>query len=248
MPDIFIQVRGADRVERQLAAVGDATVMSELHDRIATRVLAWVVANVRAGGLERRWAPLSPNTLYARRQSGKGKGAQPLMDTTQMMQSLNKKADARQATVGFGSKVAVFHQWGTRGPYEIAPRFKRALAFPSLWTAGFARQSLGARGFAQLSRGGRRPAFADRLPRAAVQRWLSVRAGTRAGAMGRMPTSQQKGRGLKDYASKNFMVVKSVQHPGLPARPLLPSTSMAQELATTVARNFLAELLQRGGR
>lgn len=249
MPDAFIQVRGAERVERQVAALGDDSLMRELHERIATRVMTWVVANVEAGGLERPWTPLSPNTLYARRQGGRGGGAQPLRDTNQMMQSLNKRADSTQAQVGFGSKVAVFHQWGTRGPYEIAPRFKRALAFPSLWTAGFARQSLGARGFSRLFSGGRRPAFSDRLPRAATRQWLSVRAGSRAGAMGRMPSFQQKARGLKEYASKTFMVVSKVlHHPGLPARPLLPSAGLARELATTVAQNYIAELLRRGRR
>ena len=247
MADVFIRVRGAERVQDRLRALGGSAMTRELHERIATRILGWVVQNVEAAGLEKKWAPLRPNTIYSRRMSGKG-GAQALRNTGQMMQSLNKKATATEARVGFGSKVAVFHQWGTSGPYDITPGFKQALAFPSLWTRGYARQTLGSRRFAGLFRGGKRPAFAERLGGATVRRlWLTPRQGARPGAMRRMTTFQQQGRSRADFGGLNFMVVKKVTHPGLPARPLLPSEGLARRLAAEVARDYVRELLQGGG-
>jgi phage gpG-like protein len=247
MADIFIRVRGAERVQERLQQLGGSEMTRTLHERIGLRIRNWVVANVEAAGLETKWAPLRPSTVYGRRMSGKSKGPQPLRNTNQMMQSLSWRATATEARVGFGSKVAVFHQWGTSGPYTIAPRFKQALAFPSLWTRETARQTLGSRRFAGLFRSGRRPAFAERLGSATVRRlWLTPRHGARRGAMGRMTTFQQRGRGRADMGRLNFMVVKSVQHPGLPARPLLPSPRLARELAAEVARNFIRDLTQGG--
>jgi hypothetical protein len=42
----------------------------------------------------------------------------------------------------------------------------------------------------------------------------------------------------------NFMTVKSVQHPGLAARPLLPSPTLARQLAAEVARTFIRDRVQ----
>lgn len=217
--EAFIRVRGTESVIRRLERLADSSIGRELHERIATRVHAWVAANIEQGGVERTWAPLRPNTVYGKRMSQKGnRTPRPLAG---MLRYLNSTATSTEARVGFATKVAVFHQWGTRGPYTIAPRFKRALSFPSLF---------GAR---------RSPATVRRL-------WLTPRQLQRRGALQRATMFQAAGRSRTDFSRLNFTTVKSVQHPGLPARPLLPSARLAQRLANEVARGFLQELRQRG--
>ena len=80
---IEVHVDAADAV-RRLTALGAAVDGRVMMDLVGQRVVAWIDQNFRAGGLERPWAPLSPNTVAARRK-GRGAGtAQPLRDTGRM--------------------------------------------------------------------------------------------------------------------------------------------------------------------
>ena len=56
------------------------------------------------------WAPWMPSTQASYPEDGNRR----LLDRYgDMLASLNHQADARSVTVGFGSAVAVYHEWGT---------------------------------------------------------------------------------------------------------------------------------------
>lgn len=56
------------------------------------------------------------------------------------------------------------------------------------------------------------------------------------------------GRSKKAFGQLPFLVVKSVKHPGLPARPLLPSDRAALDIALKVGRSWVREhLAELGG-
>jgi hypothetical protein len=56
-------------------------------------------------------------------------------------------------------------------------------------------------------------------------------------------TFQATGRGKKDFATLNFMVVQSVNHPGTPPRRLLPSVGLANTIAKQVTNAYIAEVM-----
>ncbi|MEG0920628.1 MAG: phage virion morphogenesis protein [Comamonas sp.] len=56
------------------------------------------------------WAPWMPRTKATYPEDGNRR----LLDRYgDMLASLNHQADARSVTVGFGSPIAVYHEWGT---------------------------------------------------------------------------------------------------------------------------------------
>ena len=56
------------------------------------------------------WAPWMPSTMATYPEDGNRR----LLDRYgDMLASLNHQADARSVTIGFGSAVAVYHEWGT---------------------------------------------------------------------------------------------------------------------------------------
>lgn len=129
---------------------------------IGQRLLGWVGQNFRAGGLEKPWAPLSPNTVAGRRAGGlkKSQGtvrfrgrnvvgaavamasAKPLQDTGRLRQSFVSKVfnlGAPYVEVGTQNQIAAFHEFGT-SPYTIMPRQASRLVFMTAGGVAFARK------------------------------------------------------------------------------------------------------------
>lgn len=135
---------------------------------IGQRELNWINKNFRVGGLAKKWAPLSPNTIAARR--GGGVGAQPLRDSGRLAQSFISKVDKPVVAVGTKEKIAKFHHEGTK-PYRIRPK---------------------------------------------------------------------KSGGLLSFmTAKGPVLARSVRHPGLPKRELLPTKSVARRIAFTTASKLI---------
>ena len=132
------------RVHFDISIDTDAAVslLSRLRVAISPRILLTVVglqsiASVQdnfdakgrlyqSGG----WKPLSPNTISARRLSGRG-GVMPLQDTGAMRRSVDIKGVdifGNRSEVGFTDKKADYHHYGVR-PRVIRPVSGRALAF-----------------------------------------------------------------------------------------------------------------------
>jgi len=195
---IEVHVDAADAV-RRLTALGAAVDGRVMMDLVGQRVVAWIDQNFRAGGLERPWAPLSPNTVAARRK-GRGAGtAQPLRDTGRMAQSFVPGAPdsayalgVNDVTVGTNDQKAVFHQFGTR-PYVIRPKARKFLRFITA-------------------------------------------------------APQGAGRGKPRKARRGFYAfAREVHHPGIPARPMLPSEPLARQLAEDTLQAYVDEVVRRRG-
>lgn len=220
------------KLEKLAVATGD---LRELHERIGIKILQWVWQNFDVGGLEQSWSPLRPNTVYGRRM--RGGGAKPLQDTGKMRASFSFKATTESVAVGSPDIHALFAHGGTAA-HPIEPVRRKALAFPSVW--GFKQAKAAAQG-------GPIGAWARRIPSGVVEsRWITPKGAAKMGKgrfMKQATTFQATGRGKKDFASLNFMVVRHVDHPGTPPRPLLPSASLAQQIAKQVAAEYLQEVL-----
>ena len=54
--------------------------------------------------------------------------------------------------------------------------------------------------------------------------------------------------GMVKGNKQSWLFTQVVHHPGLPARPLLPSIAMAQEIARKVIEDALTEMIGKGGR
>jgi len=111
-------------------------------------------------------------------------------------------------------------EWHHKGtaPYTIYPRNKKALAFPS--PHGKVKSAVGTQKFLRGEKRGK----------------------------GGFTTFRGAGRSKKDFARLPFLVVKKVRHPGLPARPLLPSPGVAQDIAVKTVAGYIRDVLtQRGG-
>jgi phage gpG-like protein len=98
-----------------------------LLELIANKQLAWIDDNFRQSGIERRWAPLRPNTLAQRR----GGSRLPLMDTGRLRGSFSRAIEGNTAWVGTRDRRAPWHQGGTQ-PYTIVPVNARTLRFKTV--------------------------------------------------------------------------------------------------------------------
>ena len=154
--------------QRTLARIGKAMDTKIILRGIGQRHLAWINENFRKGGAERKWAPLSANTIAGRRLGGSG-GTQPLRDTGRLAQSFTSNVTVSQVDVGTVDKKAQWHQEGT-DPFTIRPRGARALRFMTTQGITFAHE---------------------------------------------------------------------VNHPGLPARPLIPSRVLGEKLAARVVDAYV---------
>ena len=142
----------------KLKKLGDAVNKDRLFNAVGMRGIKWVNDNFKREGLEIKWKPLSPNTVANRR---KGSSA-ILQDTGRLRQSFDYKLTPDAVIVGTQSKIASYHNDGTK-PYNIKAK-KKTLAFNVV--------------------GGR-------------------------------------------------VFPKEVRHPGLPARPLIPSPKEGESIAVT---------------
>jgi phage gpG-like protein len=167
---IRINIRGA---RMKTARVRGAVNQRQLLTAIGAAQLSWTMKNFTAEGIEKKWAPLRPNTVASRRKGSR----KPLQDTGRLRQSFTFKIRGNHAVaMGTQSKVAQFHEHGTR-PYVILPKGGGKLKF--------------------MTPGGMR--FA-----------------------------------------------KKVNHPGLPARPMLPSVPMARMIASRVVGAAIDLAVSRG--
>lgn len=96
---------------------------------IGMRLVGWTMQNFKAEGIEKKWKPLSPNTIAQRRKGS----ARPLQDTGRLRASWTTAAGNPKVlgdTVFVTSNVtyAKYHEFGT-GPYTIKPKKGKRLAF-----------------------------------------------------------------------------------------------------------------------
>ncbi len=107
----------------------------DLLKAIGLRHLRWINDNFRAGGLDPKWKPLSPNTVATRR----GSGAQPLRDTGRLAQSFTESVQGDTVSIGTQMRIAEFHHEGTK-PYQIRPNSRRVLRFRTAAGLRYARK------------------------------------------------------------------------------------------------------------
>lgn len=182
-------------------------------------VLGLIGQNFREGGRP-RWAPLKPSTLAARRQGkGKGKGSgKPLENTGALRQSFDFRTGARQVTVFTNNPVAAFHEFGTRGPYEIRATHGKALAIPTgaMTLSGLGRSTPTGRGSFTLAASGQKmpKRFAGRVGKTVVP-------------------------------FKSVIFRQKVTHPGLPARPMLPTPEQLVPALIKDADAFFVKAMAR---
>lgn len=167
------------------------------------------------------WAALKPSTVSAKRQ-GKGSG------NPQALAGLRNTFDSyqtgpRQQTVYSKSPIAVFHEFGTKGPYEIRPKTAKALALPFLpgRDAGKGTAGTGKPGRFSLS-------------------------GIGGKATGRGSFATPAGIRVP-YSNVSFR--RKVTHPGLPKRPLLPTPEQATPIIEKETAAFIRhKIAQAGGK
>jgi phage gpG-like protein len=189
---------------------------------LGVTVLGWVGQTFRAGGRP-PWAALKPSTIAGRRQ-GKGRGsAQPLQNTGALRRGFELTTTNRTATVFNTSPIARYQQEGTRGPYEIRAKNGKALALP------FVPGRDGGGGSAGSGRAG---SFS----------LAGLGRSTRT-ASGGFQTPKGKRAPVT-----NASFYAKVIHPGLPARPMLPTPAQIQPVLQQAGQAFLARALgNRGG-
>lgn len=83
------------------------------------------------------WAPLQPSTLRQRRK--KGKGAKPLLDTTQLEGSHTYKVSGDTVEIGGNVEYASYQQFGTKRGIPARPflpiRYPDRVDLPADWEA-----------------------------------------------------------------------------------------------------------------
>jgi len=125
----------ATGMKRKITAALKALDPEGLLFLIGQRGLNWVARNFKAKGLDRPWAPLSPNTIASRRRGGD----QPLQDTGRLRASFTANVAGNAVAIGSILKVAEWHQFGTK-PYKIRPKNTRFLKFKTANGFRFARE------------------------------------------------------------------------------------------------------------
>lgn len=225
---VSIDLRGLGRfrnlIGRMAKAGGNRAI---LHQRYGIETLKWVDKNFSSSGqLAGGWAPLSPNTVAARRKGS----SLPLRNTGGLRQSFTMKFDANEARVGSPSKLAEYHHGGTGlyGPkkhsYLIYPKKAKALAF-QVANVSFKGGKLKR---VQFGKGGAIGAVA--LPRT-----KTVEA-----------SFSSVGSNRTFRTGEHYVFAGSVEHPGVQKRRLLPIAAEMLPTLIRVTQNFLRELTGRG--
>ena len=171
---------------------------TKLHKRYGIQTVKWIHENFeRQGALleDGPWQELSPNTIAGRR-----KGSSSILRDTRALESSfdNFAATSTEVRVGSAEQKALWHNEGTKGPYEIKPRFKKALAFA-------------------VAQGGTK-----------ITRKIAKR-------------SAQFGSGHL-RVGLNGIVVKSVMHPGLVKRRMLPNENELLPRLIKVTETWVSEI------
>lgn len=143
--NINAQIIGLEPIQARLRAVGNALqnpqpMLKEIgEDVVESTKLRFTDGKGPDGN---KWAPLSAATLLRRRK--KGKGAQPLLDTGSLRNSITKRVDARSVWVGTNVVYAPTHQFGaTKGAFGTGKYKTRKGSFPIPWGNIPARPYLG---------------------------------------------------------------------------------------------------------
>jgi len=178
---------------------------------VGMELLKEIGRNFEQQGVWSKWAPLRPNTMAARRS---GSSSKALQASGRLRASFRSQATKDQVRVGSPLMIARYHEEGRGEPvggkgWTISPKRKKALAFV---VAG-GGQSL--KGMGQA-------------------RGISV-----AAMRGKFTSYGFAKRSAKFMGKANFAVVKSVHHPGYPARKMLPPPAQALSIARAVALKFL---------
>lgn len=183
-------------------------------------VLQAVDQNFRDQG-NPKWKPLAPSTIAARRKGKGGGSPQILQDTTVLRRSFDFTTTPKRVTAFSRDPKAVFHEFGTAGPYAIRAKHGKVLAIPvgPKTLAGLGRSTPTGRGSFLFT-----PGPGQRIPRR---------------FRGRV------GKAVLPFSSLIFRT--EVHHPGLVARPMLPRENVLVPKLIADGQAFLARVLGRGG-
>lgn len=203
---VAARIEAAERVlgspEPLLKAFGVATV-------------GWIGQTFRVQGRP-AWKPLTTWTLAGRREGKGSRSPQVLANTGKLRNSFDYRTTARACIVFTPNPVAVFHQFGTRGPYIIRAKPGKRLALPAL-------------GFRDDGR------VSGQYTKAGLGRSRATKQGsflvTTPGRNAPARVTARTGKTIAPY--RNVIFRQQVTHPGLPARPMLPT---AEQILPTLHR------------
>jgi hypothetical protein len=233
------KVQAIFKTPRPLLKLWGSVILREVHD------------NFRKGG-NPTWVPLAPGTIAGRRQGpgtiSKGKrkkgsrGVQPLRDTGAMERGWsvsNTQLEDKKINIYNPDPKAVFHEFGTKGPYPITPKNAKVLALPAIQqdAQGNIKGQFSLAGLAKSRQVGKR-SYVYQPP-------------TRGGFLGfgskAVNSKRYAGRvGKRVAAYKVIDFRPEVSHPGVPARPVLPDPQqISPKLKVAANRFFAVQLFDR---
>lgn len=213
-----IKAKGIPEVAQQMRqAIRGVQDRTKLHTHIGIKIGQWIDQNFKAEGLEKKWAPLAKSTLFGRRMAGRD--AKILQNNGMLRASHTYRATADRVIVGFPEKsTAEFHHFGTN-PYTIRPKKPDGFLMFFMPPGGIGKGN----NTTLIRRKGGTP------------------------KVGMVSASEARQRGLKKPAGRGGMQSvafrKEVHHPGLKARPLLPTQPLAESLVQKVVQEYLENTL-----
>ena len=117
--------KALEEISNKVQLLSREDMMLDYFTRLGAQVLRWVDQNMRtSGGLVGGWRPLAPLTIFGKR-AGHGVPLETLRQT------FTSQPEQNEVVVGTARASSRWHEFGTKGPYKILPRFKKALAFPA---------------------------------------------------------------------------------------------------------------------
>lgn len=143
--NINAQIIGLEPIQARLRAAAAATqnlepMLSEMGEAVVESTRLRFTDGKGPDG--NKWAPLSAATLLRRRK--KGKGAQPLLDTGRLRNSITKRVEPRSVWIGTNVVYARPHQFGAaKGAFGTGKYKTRKGSFPIPWGNIPARPFLG---------------------------------------------------------------------------------------------------------
>ena len=143
--NINAQIIGLEPIQARLRAAAAATqnlepMLSEMGEAVVESTRLRFTDGKGPDG--NKWAPLSAATLLRRRK--KGKGAQPLLDTGRLRNSITKRVEPRSVWIGTNVVYARTHQFGAaKGAFGTGKYKTRKGSFPIPWGNIPARPFLG---------------------------------------------------------------------------------------------------------
>jgi hypothetical protein len=172
--------------------------------------------NFRAQGRP-RWEPLKPSTTAAARGPRGKRGPQALSG---FRGTFDSSISGRTVAIFSRDPRTLFHEKGTKGPYEIRAKNAKALALP------FLPGRDGGKGTSGSGKAGKRSLAG--LGRA-----------RRSGTGFVLPGGSRK------VGTTNVAFYAKVTHPGLPARPMLPTTDQIVPRLKAAAIAIVTAALKR---